>query len=204
MVGVLAVVAILTAMLIPKIFETINTARINSTASAVNTVKTAVANHFAKYGTFADSTGVPFDPADDLADDDDADNFDANVLLPEGLLEKRFAVKIGDQLATNRVRVRTIETAADASEIDPLSANYDMDGVADDVYTNDGALVVECIVTGVSAADARALKENLDGSDITAIAQLPEVGQAATLGRVKYPAIAAGATGDCVIYIAHR
>ena len=62
MIGVLAVVAILTAMLIPKIFETINSARINSAAAGINTVKNAVANHFAEYGGFADATGTILTP----------------------------------------------------------------------------------------------------------------------------------------------
>jgi hypothetical protein len=59
------------------------------------------------------------------------------------------------------------------------------------------------VITGVSAADARALKQLVDGSDITAIANLPAVGAAATKGRVKYPTIAAGSTGTVRVYINH-
>jgi hypothetical protein len=55
----------------------------------------------------------------------------------------------------------------------------------------------------VSSADARALKQLVDGSDITAIANLPAIGAAATKGRVKYPAIAAGSTGTVRVYINH-
>ncbi|MEZ5325098.1 MAG: prepilin-type N-terminal cleavage/methylation domain-containing protein [Verrucomicrobiales bacterium] len=203
MIGVLAVIAILTAMLIPKVFETINRARVSSAASAVNTVKTAVANHYSKHGGFADSSGVVLTPAT-IAASTDAANFDTTVLLPDGMLEKRFSVKIGDQLNTNLVRVRLIETAADADAITETSANYDMDGVDGDVDTNDGALVCECVITGVSASDARALKEEIDGSDITALGNLPVVGGAATKGRVKYEAILPGATGTVLIYVAHR
>ena len=78
-----------------------------------------------------------------------------------------------------------------------------MDGVDEDVDTNDGSLLCECVITGVSAADARALKQEIDGSDITAIANLPAVGLAATKGRVKYDAIAPGATGTVYVYINH-
>ena len=209
MIGVLAVVAILTAMLIPKVFETINRARISSAAAAVNTVKTAVANHYSKFGGFADSSGKLFIPSADLEsgsdpDDLDAQNFDSNVLLLDGMLDKRFSVKIGDQLATNLVRVRQIEGAATADDITETSANYDMDGVDTNVDTNDGSLVSECVITGVSAADARALKEEIDGSDITALANLPALGGAAIKGRVKYGAIAPGATGTVLVYINHR
>lgn len=202
MIGVLAVVAILTAMLIPKVFETINSARISSAASAVNTVKTAVANHYSKFGGFADSAGVLLTPTT-VGASADAANFDTTVLLPDGMLEKRFSVKIGDQLVTNLVQIRQIEGAADADAITASSANYDMDGVDTDVDTNDGSLLCECIITGVSAADARALKQEIDGSDITAIANLPAVGAAATKGRVKYDTIAPGATGTVSVYINH-
>ena len=205
MIGVLAVVAILTAMLIPKVFETINSARISSAAAAVNTVKTAVANHYSKYGGFADSSGTLLSPAT-VAASADAANFDTKVLLPDGMLEKRFSVKIGDQLATNLVRVRQIVGAASTSDaaFTASSPNYDMDGVDSNIDTNDGSLVAECVITGVSAADARALKEEIDGSDITAIANLPAVGGIATKGRVKYGAIAPGATGTVLVYINHR
>jgi len=203
MIGVLAVVAILTAMLIPKVFESINTARINAAASAINTVKSALATHYGKYGSFVDSTGALFIPATvDL--DPDAQNFDTAVLLTDGLLDKRFTVKIGDQLPTNLIRVRQIVAAALATDIDEASANYDFDGVATDVDTNDGAMVVEAVITGVTAADARALKELIDGSDITGVAILPDLGDAATLGRVKYPAIAPGTGGTVLVYLNHR
>lgn len=209
MIGVLAVVAILTAMLLPKVFETINSARVSAAASSVNAVKTAVASHYSKYGGFGDSTGSLFIPAPELetgttATELDAQNFDTNVLLPDGMLEKRFSVKLGDQKATNLVRVRQIVGADTADLITATSANYDMDGVDTDVDTNDGALVCECVITGVSAADARALKQEIDGSDITAIRNLPPVGLGATKGRVKYGAIAPGATGTVLVYINHR
>ncbi|MFT5190133.1 MAG: prepilin-type N-terminal cleavage/methylation domain-containing protein [Verrucomicrobiales bacterium] len=203
MIGVLAVIAILTAMLIPKVFETINSARVGSAAAAVNTVKTAVASHYSEYGGFADSTDTVLTPAT-IGASADAEAFDTLVLLAGGVLEKRFSVKMGDQLATNLVRVRLIEDAADADAITETSANYDMDGVVADVDTNDGALVCECVITGVSAADARSLKQEIDGTDITALANLPAIGAAATKGRVKYPAIAAGATGTIQVYVSHR
>lgn len=208
-IGVLAAVAILTAMLIPKVFETINTARINAAASAINTVKNAVATHYAKFGGFADSAGTLFtaDPDLETGTDDhylDAQLFDSRVLLPEGVLEKRFSVKIGDQLETNLVRVRQIVAAATADDIAPDSANYDMDGVDSDVDTNDGALVAECVITGVSAADAENIKEHIDGANLKAIGNLPALGEAATKGRVKYPAIPAGSTGTVLVYLNHR
>src|SRR5437762_8835164 len=58
MIGVLAVIAILASLLIPKIYEAINNARISNTALSYNTVKTALADHYAKYGSLLSSNGV--------------------------------------------------------------------------------------------------------------------------------------------------
>src|SRR5947209_15739227 len=52
MIGVLAVIAILASMLIPRVFEAINSARVNATAVACETIKTAAADHYGKYGQF--------------------------------------------------------------------------------------------------------------------------------------------------------
>ncbi len=203
MIGVLAVIAILSAMLIPKIFEAINSARIEHAAGAVNTVRTAVASHYSKYGAFADADGAFFTSAGILdAQAVDAADFDTLVLMKDRMIDKRFTVKCGDQLDTNLVRVRQIEAAGTTAAIDATTASYDFDGVADVVDTDDGALVVEAVITGVNAADAKALKEMIDGNDLTN--PIPAIGAESHLGRVKYPAIAAGATGTVLCYLYHR
>ncbi len=51
MIGVLAVIAILAAVLVPKVFEAINNARINNSSMSCDTVKTAIADHYAKAGS---------------------------------------------------------------------------------------------------------------------------------------------------------
>src|SRR5436853_7309385 len=62
LIRVMAVIAILTAMLIPKIFDAINSSRIEHAAAAVNTMRTARASHCSKYGAFSDSPGQFFTP----------------------------------------------------------------------------------------------------------------------------------------------
>src|SRR5213595_933602 len=94
MIGVLAVIAILAAVLIPKVFEAINNARVNNAAMSCNTVKTAIADHYAKFGglTVDGSSGTPVSitiPATGYTPYD-------TVLLREGFLDKPFATKIGD------------------------------------------------------------------------------------------------------------
>src|SRR6186997_3401340 len=85
MIGVLAVIAILSALLIPKIFEAINNARINNACITIGTVKSAIADHYAKFGGLAvnGSTGTPVPLAVPAA------NYD-QVLLSEAFIDKPF------------------------------------------------------------------------------------------------------------------
>src|SRR3954462_2254282 len=92
MIGVLAVIAILASLLIPKIYEAINNARISNSALSYNTVKTALADHYAKYGSLTSSNGVTIATP--------IPSFDG-VLLAEGFLDKPFQVKIGTPGNTN-------------------------------------------------------------------------------------------------------
>src|SRR5947209_11559700 len=88
MIGVLAVIAILAALLIPKVFEAINNSRINNAAVSYNTVKTALTDHYAKFGSLVSSNGTTIIPGvgESLVFD--------KVLLMEGFLDKPFIVKI--------------------------------------------------------------------------------------------------------------
>src|SRR5271155_5112005 len=86
MIGVLAVIAILAGLLVPKIFNAINNARINSTAESIATVKTAIADHYAKYGTLLSSNGTTITTLPQA-------NFD-QILLTEGFLDKAFASQL--------------------------------------------------------------------------------------------------------------
>src|SRR5438034_4998102 len=80
MIGVLAVIAILAAMLIPRVFEAINSARINNGAVSCETVKTAAADHYGKYGRFDQIFGTnTITLAGNLYV-----GYDTNVLLAEG------------------------------------------------------------------------------------------------------------------------
>src|ERR1051326_4666706 len=52
MIGVIAVVSILAALIIPKVFTAIDNARINNAALSISTAKTACVNHYGKFGSF--------------------------------------------------------------------------------------------------------------------------------------------------------
>src|SRR5689334_2064716 len=89
MIGVLAVVAILASLLVPKIFESISKARVNQTVMGCQTIKTAVLEHYGKFLSLASSNGITLGvPAGVYT------NFDG-VLLGEGLIDALFAPKLG-------------------------------------------------------------------------------------------------------------
>src|SRR6266567_91727 len=92
MIGVLAVIAILASMLIPKIFEAINSARINNTVQSYNAIKTAVMDHYGKYGAI-NILGVPSPGSAMTAAQ--ATNYDRSILLPEALIDKAFVARVG-------------------------------------------------------------------------------------------------------------
>src|ERR1022692_5347507 len=52
MIGVLAVIAILASLLIPKVFSAISQARVNGVTISTDTVKTALVDHYGRYGNF--------------------------------------------------------------------------------------------------------------------------------------------------------
>jgi prepilin-type N-terminal cleavage/methylation domain-containing protein len=215
MIGVLAVIAILAALLIPKIFESINNARVNNAAVSCGTVKTAIADHYAKFGTIPIDGSVAT-PTVFALNTDNAYHYD-QVLLREGFLDKPFAVKIGDGvIATTGQTGTRVEVFAGQAGTLPPTANatattagngaYDLDGAGNE---NDatGSAVVHSVITGVTLNDARDLNTRLDGSS----AALGEAGTGGSInpgtesdirGRVKYTF--AGSTATVYVYMTHR
>jgi prepilin-type N-terminal cleavage/methylation domain-containing protein len=194
MIGVLAVIAILSALLIPKIFEAINNARVNNACVSLGTVKTAMADHYAKFGAIAynGATSLPLTPP--------TDDFD-NVLLSEGWLDKVLEAKISDNTGT-MVRLRTKNAVSATAPTAPFTGAddpYNLDGIAaPSVNDTVAAIVCEAILTGVTVADARELSLRLDGANLSeADTTTPDA-----RGRVKYDS-AANPT-SVLVYITHR
>ncbi len=185
MIGVLAVIAILASMLIPKIFEAINNSRVNNAAVSYNTVKTALADHYAKFGSLLSSNGTLFTTASPLAT-----NYD-KILVSEGFLDKAFQVKIGDTNA--HIEVVTAIAAGTGATIN--NAAYDLDG-AGDVNDAVGGVVVQAVITGVTENDAKDLNDRLDGAPLG-----EPTGTDDLKGRVKYDAVS---PTTVYIYVTHR
>ena len=131
MIGVLAVIAILAAILAPKVFEAIQTSKINNAVQTIQTLSQAVNDHFAKKGKFTSADGLT-DPI--LAE---KANFE-NVLLAQGLIEKSPVLKIGslDTAILKRPAIIVdpgLGTTIVAAAVTTINASYDLDNIADTV-----------------------------------------------------------------------
>ena len=152
MIGVLAVIAILAALLIPKVTSAISDARINSTVGSYQTVQTAAAGHYAKYGAFNVTnnstigngsvyTAIPLT------------NFDT-VLIAEGFLDQPFGAKVGT--------ASTLQVIAGGG---CNGAHYLLNGKTDG--TSGNAYTVEAVLTGVSQQDAYDVASRIDSTLMT-------------------------------------
>jgi prepilin-type N-terminal cleavage/methylation domain-containing protein len=186
MVGVLAVIAILAALLVPKIFAAINESRLNNCVGSINACKTAAMNYFAKYGRFGDATGAPYtDTALTTAIDW------SPVLVSTGFMEKAFASRVGDSSTSGLFVQAAVDEDANTSNI-----QFDLDGAgsAKDIPTGSAVLYVK--LTNVAIDDARELSQRIDGEGTLS----PTTGND-TAGRVKF---ANGNTTTVYVYLAHK
>jgi prepilin-type N-terminal cleavage/methylation domain-containing protein len=198
MIGVLAVIAILAAVLIPKVFDAINSSRINNAAMTCNTVKTAIADHYAKFGSLTAGNVTGNATPQTITDNPTYDQ----ILVTEGFLDKAFAVKIGDGIdGNNNITLTTSGTTAATSPLTLADHFYDLDGNG----TSDVPLsveVVEAIISQVTLEDAQSLDKLIDGAAMSNSAD--SSGNVA--GRVKWGATVAdqGTGYDMHIYLTHR
>ena len=200
MIGVMAVVTILAAILIPKVFEAINNARINGTALSVNTIKTASIDHFARFNSFMMDASpplpVPLTPAQQTA-------FDL-VLVAESFLDKPFATKLGDgATGSSGTRIEVVNIGGKKFDLgdkvdgtDKTGFHLGGSGNGNQVF---GSACVEAVITGVTALDAVAINDCIDGPSLGAQGNTDD-----TKGRVKYEAPKKSGLTDVYIYLTHR
>lgn len=196
LVGVLAILAILTSFLLPRIThvvqrqttrQTINEAQITEAVVALQSLNTALNAHLAQYGCLACQNGNP------LSFLQTYDAF-SQVLLIEGLIEKPFQLGISK---TCVLRLRRISSLTSASAIDALNGAYDLSGDGkNDVL---GTIVVEAVLPELDEPDAQALKDRIDG---------PRPGSGGAnrdlSGRVVYPAPGPGGRTEVHVYLMHK
>jgi prepilin-type N-terminal cleavage/methylation domain-containing protein len=190
MIGVLAVIAILASMLIPRVFEAINSARVNSTAVACETIKTAAADHFGKYGQFdlTNGTGIYQPGGGNIT------NYDVVVLMQEGLLDKPFSARIAGA-DVNPNSIIQLVRANGGNWGGPGGAGYSLDGTGA-IATTNASFVLEAIIKHVTQADAKDLNDRIDGTALGS-----PVGTADSAGRVEY---GPNNPTDVYVYLTHR
>lgn len=190
MIGVLAVIAILASLLIPRVFNAIADAKINNTVVGAETVKTALADHYGKYGKFDSVFGT------NNITTFPTFGYDTNVLVAEGLLDKPFQTKLGTNWT---IQIRQCATAATAPDVATPLANAAYNLGSTNVNDVVGQYVLEAVISGVAEADAQAISQRLDGISLSSAA----INTSDTVGRVKYAAANGGNT-TVYIYLTHR
>jgi hypothetical protein len=173
-------------MLIPRVFEAINNARVNNAAVTCETLKAAAADHYGKYGKLdylfgTNGLTIPIT------------NYDTAILMREGLLDKPFSVKIGGGDPSTNCVLQLV-----AGGLERGGTGYQLDGTANTLTTN-AQFVLEAVIFGVSAADAKDLNDRIDGGTLSGV-----VGAADPKGRVEYGAISSGGSGTVYVYLTHR
>lgn len=204
MIGVLAVIAILGSLLVPRVLAAISDARIANAAATCKSVKVAVNEYYGRYTRLGTTNGADLGLT---ASGQSYEDWDSRCLVPEGFADKAFSVRIGNGAVGNAAggsRLRIISIIGNTRDQRPANNDtaidlgaYDLDGSE---ATNDvtGSFVVEACIEGVDNQDALDLSERLDGLELSA-----PIGQNDESGRVKY-LINADGTARVRIYMAHK
>jgi type II secretory pathway pseudopilin PulG len=166
MIGVIGILAVLAALLIPKIAAAISDSRITNAVESYQSLQTAAVQHYAKYYAFNAMFTTNATPAELL-------NWDASVLIPEGFLDQPFFVKLGSGQA-----VQVVAGPGNGG------SGYLLNGTNN--FTANNAFTAECVVSNVAQQDAYDIAVRLDGS------LTPAAPGNLTAGRVVYTVIANG------------
>lgn len=204
MIGVLAVVAILASLIVPRVFQAITDAKVNQTASRCTSTKAAVNQYYGRYGQVGGTNGTSLGL---VANGSIYEDWDLRCLVTEGFLDQPFAVGIGNRLLGSanggsrihviNIRGNDLSTRAIGSGSGLDSGAYDLDGTG---ATNDvmGAFVVEACIEGVDNRDAVDLSSRIDGDSLT-----PALGLDDEAGHVKF-LVSSNGTARVRVYLAHR
>ena len=204
MIGVLAIIAVLAVIIVPKVFSTIASSRITSASSSVGAIKTAIAEFAGKYGT------IPLTNNNSRIDD---------LLFTDGLMEGRFNVKIGTQPGNPPIAGATWTRAAGAwtaaggaaqttqsriicqtsTATAPATANGTNFQLSGATNLPTGSRVVSAVLVGVTSNEAREVSLRIDGESATSA-----LGAADSAGKVVYAAPSAAGVTNVYIYIAHQ
>lgn len=199
MIGVLAIIGVLAAVLVPKVMDAVARSKVSGTALVFNTLKTAAVDYYSKSNSFPTRNGTG--TADTAVT---AGRFDAD-LVSGGFIDKLVTVPIGTTLTTGALTTRThvrsrVATVSGAVTVTAANSgdNFDLDNNAATADFTTGTMVVSLMIPGVALKDAIALNgfiDNVNNSGLTG---------ADNRGRCMYSAPAANGTVTVYLYIAHQ
>ncbi len=184
--SILAVLAILASLFVPRIIRATGMARVDSTTISFNTLRTASLSYYGKYGRFGGFGGTALDVSSPY------DDWDTRVLLAEGMIEKPFIPLLGSSHLVRAV-------ASTAAAVNATNSAYSLDGNSAN-NTSTGTVVLEVWLRDVRLDDARNLNQRLDGQLLGETSGLP--GQDLK-GRFKYD-FAGSPSGDVHLYLTHK
>jgi len=187
MIGVLAVIAILAALLVPKVTQAISDAKVNNAISTYQTIATAAASHYAKYNAF----NIVTNTVQTITAGAPLTSWDTVALLPEGFLDAPVALKVG----TSSVLQVSL---GEGNAISGAAAGYLLDGVNNG--TSGNSYTVELIINGIAQQDAYDLASRLDGTGLAGTAPAATI----TAGRVVYKETGTTGSGTVYMYVAGR
>ncbi len=198
MIGVLAIIGILAAVLVPKVMDAVARSKVSGAALVYNTLRTASVDYYSKSNSFPARAGTG---AADTAVA--AGRFDAD-LVNGGYIDKLVSVPIGSTASTGALTTRThvrcrAATVSGAVNVTAANSgdNFNLDNNAATADFTAGQMVVSLMIPGVPLKDAKALNALIDGTINTA-------NTADNVGRCIYSAPAANGTVTVYLYVAHQ
>ena len=198
-IGVVAVIAILAAVLTPRVVNVIARGKISATAQSIGSLKSATTDYLGKNGSLPTREGTGSTNGAVSVGRFDAD------LVTAGFTEKLFACSIGTQTfdssaLTGRIHIRSVSATSSATVTAPTATvggvNFDLDRSTSTADFTSGQMVVTAFIPGVSITDAIALNKILDGDDNTGTT-------ADSTGRCMYSAASPDNTVTLYVYVAH-
>ncbi len=201
MIGVLAILAILAALLLPRIFEAVKESQAEAAVMSIRSVEAAVTKYYTRYGFFGDENGHPYTTS--------KRNWDA-VLVKLGLLRNPLSLSVGAaiDLQVAKCNIKSADGVVDCTQVSPSKIepgyikvtgdpDYDLDGDGDS-DTAHASFVVQVVIADVSREVAKMINDMIDGEALGV-----PIGQKDIKGRVKYNAAPRKRVTDVWIYIAH-
>jgi len=198
-IGVVAVIAILAAVLTPRVISVIARGKVNGTAQTLASLKTATTDYVVKNGSLPTRDGTGSTNAAVSTGRFDAD------LVAGGFTEKLFTCALGTQTfdesaLTGRIHIRSQTVTSSGTVTAPTATvggvNFNLDRDTSTADFTSSQEVVAAFIPGVALTDAIELNKILDGDTNSGTG-------ADIIGRCIYSAAAVDNTVTIYVYLAH-